>query len=263
MKAFLICVSFLMSASVAFAEEGFHQYECLGYDKNPLIPGSQWKVHDNNRPQPTRVVPGAYVEQGVQAAPADSEILFDGTSLKHFLKNQWILKDGYVVAGKGGLTSRTAYGDCQLHIEWRTPDSSAATMNARMGNSGIYFMGRYELQVFDSYSCKIYPDGSAAALYGQTPPLVNVSRKPGQWQTFNVYFSAPVFAGDKLVSPAHMTVLHNGVFVQINTELTGPTNHNKPKLYEPHKPRLPFTLQGSKSPVEFRNIWIRDLAPQK
>ena len=108
-----------------------------------------------------------------------------------------------------------------------------------------------------------YPDGSAAALYGQTPPLVNVSRKPGQWQTFNVFFSAPVFAGDKLVSPAHMTVLHNGVFVQINTELTGPTNHNKPKLYEPHKPRLPFTLQGSKSPVEFRNIWIRDLAPQK
>lgn len=254
----LISAAFVL-ASLAYGEEGYQQYEARGYDKNPLIPGSSWRVHDNDRPQPTRVLPGNYVEQGVSAAPADTEILFDGRSLEHFQKNQWLLKEGYVVAGNGGLVTKKSYGDCQLHIEWRTPDPSVATMPARMGNSGIYFMGRYELQVYDSYSSKIYADGSAGALYGQTPPLVNVCRKPGEWQTFDVYFTAPVFTGDKLVAPARMTVLHNGVFVQVNTELTGPTNHNKPMLYEPHKPRLPFTLQGSKSPVEYRNIWIRDL----
>lgn len=261
MRSRIIGSGVLFLALAACAEEGFHTYEHPGHDWSQLIPGSKWRVHDIARPHPPRVAPGSYVEQGVTAAPADADILFDGTSLEHFCKNDWILKDGYVVAGKGGLTSKKAYGDCQLHIEWRTPDPSVAPMNARMGNSGIYIMGRYELQVFDSFSCKIYPDGSAGALYGQTPPLVNVSRKPGEWQTFDVHFKAPVFEGDKPVSPARMTVLHNGVFVQINTELTGPTSHNKPQLYEPHKPRLPFFLQGGKSPVEYRNIWIRDLGP--
>lgn len=252
-----------VAVAVPIVEEGFHQFECLGYEGNPTIPGSEWKVHDNSRPHPIRVVPGPYVDSDVQSAPADAEILFDGTSLEHFLKNEWILKDGYVVAGKGGLTSEKSYGDCRLHIEWRTPDPSVASMPARMGNSGIYFMGRYELQVFDSYSCRTYPDGSAGALYGQTPPLVNASRKPEEWQTFDVFFKAPVFEGERLVAPARMTVLHNGVFVQVDTELSGPTSHNKPTLYAPHHPRLPFTLQGGKSPVEYRHIWIRDLAPQE
>jgi len=258
-KSFIIWSNIFVVASIALAEKGFHEYECLGYDKNPLIPGCTWKVHDNDRPHPRRIVPGEYVEQGTQATPADAEILFDGCSLEHFQKNQWFLKEGYVVAGKGGLVTKKSYGDCQLHIEWRTPNPSIATMPARMGNSGIYFMGRYELQVYDSYSSKIYADGSAGALYGQAPPLVNVCRKPGEWQTFDVYFSAPVFEDDKLVAAARMTVLYNGVFVQINTELTGPTSHNKPTLYTPHRPCQPFTLQGGKSPVEYRNIWIRDL----
>ncbi|WOO41476.1 DUF1080 domain-containing protein [Rubellicoccus peritrichatus] len=260
MKSVILTLVICLVSITAHAEEGFHRFKNPGYDQNPLIPGSKWKIHDNDRPTPPRVIPGSYVEQGVKAAPEDAEILFDGTSLENFWNNEWILKDGYVVAGKGGLTSRKAYGDCQLHIEWRTPDPSVAIKNARMGNSGIYFMGRYELQIFDSYSCEIYPDGSAAALYGQTPPLFNVSRKPGEWQTFDIHFKAPVFEDNKLVSPASMTVLHNGVFVQINTELTGPTSHNKPELYSPHKPRLAFFLQGGKSPVEYRNIWIRDLS---
>lgn len=256
----MIATWVLALGSVTLAEDGLYRYENPGNDRNPLIPDSIWRVHDIARPHPHRIVPGAYVEQGAQAAPADAELLFDGTSLEHFGQNKWILKNGYVVAGEGGLTSKKAYGDCQLHMEWRTPDPSVATMNARMGNSGIYFMGRYELQVFDSYSCKIYSDGSAGALYGQTPPLVNVTRKPGEWQTFDVYFKAPVFEGDTLIESARMTVLHNGVFVHVDTELTGPTSHNIPTRYAPHKPRIPFTLQGSKSPVEYRNIWIRDLA---
>ncbi|MEO2048164.1 MAG: DUF1080 domain-containing protein [Pirellulales bacterium] len=253
---------YLLSVA-AYAEDGFHKYECLGSDNYPLIPGATWKVHDIARPHPTRIIPGSYVERGVLAAPADAEILFDGTSLEHFQENQWHLKEGFVVAGKGGLTSKKGYGDCQLHIEWRTPSPSATTVTWNMGNSGIYFMGLYELQVFDSYSCKVYPDGSAGALYGQTPPLVNVARKPGEWQTFDVLFTAPVFEGDKLTSSARMTVLHNGAFVQVNTELTGPTNHKEPTPYAPHRRRLPFFLQGNKSPVEYRNIWIRDLSQTK
>ncbi len=258
-KSIMLISAALVMASLAYGEEDFYQYEARGYDENPLIPGFSWRVHDNNRPHPMRVLPGNYVEQGVAAAPADAEILFDGHSLEHFQKSQWLLKEGYVVAGTGGLVTKKSFGDCQLHIEWRTPDPSVATMPARMGNSGIYFMGLYELQVYDSYSSKIYADGSAGALYGQTPPLVNVCRKPGEWQTFDVCFSAPVFEGAKLIKPARMTVLHNDVFVQVNTELTGPTSHNEPTLYTSHKPRQPFFLQGGKSPVEFRNIWIRDL----
>ncbi|MGC6455291.1 MAG: 3-keto-disaccharide hydrolase [Coraliomargaritaceae bacterium] len=249
---------FLLSCIAPFldAEEtGFYQFKVWGHDKNPLLPGSKWKIHDNARPDPPRVIPGAYKESSV---PLGAEILFDGTSLDPFLENDWKLKDGTVVAGKGGLVTKKAYGDCQLHIEWRTPDPSVAEKNARMGNSGIYFMGRYELQIFDSFSCEIYPDGSAGAIYGLVPPLVNASRKPGEWQTFDIFFTAPVFEGEKLVKKARMSVLHNGVFVQVGTELRGPTSHNKPKYYTAHKGRLPFTLQGGKSPVAFRNIWIID-----
>ncbi len=257
---FTMLLMYLLSGSV-YAEEGFYEFKSPGYPGNPLIPGSKWKIHDNDRPTPPRVEPGAYIEQGVAAAPADAEILFDGTSLEHFWKNEWILKDGYVVAGKGSLGSNKAYGDFQMYIEWRTPDPSVVDKNSKMGNSGIYIMGRYELQIFDSYSCKTYADGSAGAIYGLIPPLVNVSRKPGEWQTFDIYFKAPVFDGEKLVSPARMTVLHNGVFIHIDSKLVARTGHNRPKLYEPHSAREPFFLQGNKCPVEFRNIWIRDLSP--
>ena len=252
----LLFFSYLLCIQLPGAEEaGFYRFEQMGHDKNPLIPGSEWKIHDNERPHPARVIPGPYKETSI---PADAEILFDGTSLDQFWENEWILKDGFVVAGKGGLVTKKAFGDFQLHIEWRTPDPSVAEMNSRMGNSGIYIMGRYELQIFDSYSCRIYPDGSAGAIYGLMPPLVNASRKPGQWQTFDVFFTAPVFEGEQLVEKARMTVLHNGVFVQLATELRGPTSHNKPKFYKAHKERLPFTVQGGKSPVEFRRIWVID-----
>jgi hypothetical protein len=246
-----------MTLHLVRGEEGFHQYEVKGYEGNPVIAGTEWKVHDNARPQPVRVTPGTYTDPG--KAPSDAEILFDGTSMDHFQDTEWCMKNGVIVAGKGGLSSRKAYGDCRLHVEWRVPAALNTQEPSCMGNSGIFLMGRYELQVFDSYSCRIYADGSAAAIYGQTPPMFNACRKPGEWQTFDIFFMAPVFEDDKLVNPAYITVLHNGVFVHINTEITGPTKHNKVLPYTPHKARMPFYLQGHGSPVEYRNIWIRDL----
>ncbi|QBG46886.1 DUF1080 domain-containing protein [Verrucomicrobia bacterium S94] len=196
---------------------------------------------------------------GPAAPPSDADVLFDGTALDKFRKNSWSVKDGNIVAGKGGLSSGRTYGDMQMHIEWRTPNPPEPEKPGSMGNSGIYIMGRYELQIFDSYSCCIYADGSAGAIYGQTPPMVNVCRKPGEWQTYDIWFKAPVFEGEKLISPARITVLHNGVFIHVNTEIKGPTRHNKTTAYVPHPARLPFFLQGHGSAVEFRNIWIRDL----
>ena len=130
-----------------------------------------------------------------------------------------------------------------------------------MGNSGIFLMGLYELQIYDSYSSKIYADGSAAAMYGQTPPLVNVCRKPGEWQSFDIVFVAPVFEEGKLVEAARITVLHNGVLVQNHTKILGPTTHKALLSYEPHAAALPLMIQGHGSPVEFRNLWIRKLNP--
>jgi hypothetical protein len=191
-------------------------------------------------------------------APADAIVLFDGTSLDQFQENQWEIIDDYVRATEKGLVTKGKFGDFQLHVEWRSPNPPSGKPN-NMGNSGLYIMGRYELQVFDSYSCKIYADGSAGAIYGQTPPLVNVCRKPGEWQSFDVVFTAPRFKGDKLVSPAYMTVFHNGVLIQNNTEILGPTGHKSAKPYQPHAARLPISFQAHNSPVEYRNIWIRDL----
>ena len=120
-------------------------------------------------------------------------------------------------------------------------------------------MGQYEIQIYDSYSAKIYADGSAGAIYGQSPPLVNASRRPGEWQTFDVFFTAPRFEGDRLVEEARFTVMHNGVLVQNHAKVLGPTRHKSALPYIAHPERLPLRFQAHNSPVEFRNIWIRDL----
>ncbi|MEM1108109.1 MAG: DUF1080 domain-containing protein [Planctomycetota bacterium] len=263
MKSFILVIGLVSSIASAGAEEGFHEFRHYGYAGNPLVPGLEWKIHDNDRPIPPRVIPGPYDEQAIAEPPSDAEVLFDGNGLEQFNKNEWILKDGFVRAHSGPLQSKKRYGDMQMHIEWRTPNPPLTEKKGAMGNSGIYIMGRYELQIHDSYSCRMYADGSAGAIYGQWPPLVNASRPPGEWQTFDLYFTAPVFDGGEVVEPARITVLHNGVFVQVDTELIGPTSHNKPKPYEAHADRLPFFLQGGKNPVEFRNIWVRDLDPSE
>ncbi|MDZ8120060.1 3-keto-disaccharide hydrolase [Pontiella agarivorans] len=245
----------LLFAAAGYAEEGFHIYKSPGVTWTPKIPGQEWIVHQKDRPQPPRVKPAPY--PGMTPAPSDAILLFDGTSLNK-LNTKCPVVDG-ALRVSGGISSKDAFGDCQLHIEWRTPTEINTNKINNSGNSGIFLMGKYEIQVFDSYSVELYADGSAAAVYGQTPPMFNVCRKPGEWQTYDIFFKAPVFDEETLVTPAYVTVMHNGVFVHVNTEITGPTKHNKALLYEAHEPRRPFWIQAHGSPVEYRNIWIRDL----
>jgi hypothetical protein len=171
------------------------------------------------------------------------------------------VRDGYVevVPGSGSLRTRQAFGDVQLHLEWRAPADAAGRGQGR-GNSGVFLMGRYEVQILDSHENPTYPDGQAAALYGQYPPLANASRPPGAWQTYDIVFRRPHFddAG-AVVRPATVTVYHNGVLVQDRVALTGPTAHEARPPYEPHASRLPLLLQEHGDAVRFRNVWIREL----
>jgi hypothetical protein len=171
------------------------------------------------------------------------------------------VRDGYMeaVKGSGSVITKAAFGDCQLHVEWAAPVPAVGSGQDR-GNSGVFLMNTYEVQVLDSYGSKTYADGMAAAIYGQFPPLVNASRKPGEWQTYDIVFHAPRFGdGGALLSPARMTVLHNGILVQDNEELTGPTANKARPPYKAHASRLPISLQDHSHPVRFRNIWIREL----
>ncbi len=228
-----------------------------------------WAIHDEKRPQPRVVDPGtAPTAQTAGRAPADAIALFDGKDLSQWRSQKdaapaaWKVENGYmeVVAGSGGIQTAAAFGDCQLHVEWAAPAPAVGDGQNR-GNSGVFLMGQYEVQVLDSFNNTTYPDGQAAALYGQYPPLVNASRPPGEWQTYDIVFRAPRFAADgRLLRPARVTVLHNGVLVQDARELTGPTAHKARPAYQPHPAKLPLGLQDHDHPVRFRNIWIRELA---
>ena len=229
----------------------------------------EWAIHDEKRPQPRVVDPGAAgTPEAPGRAPADAIVLFDGKDLSQWRSQKdggpapWKVEGGYmeVVAGSGGIQTAAGFGDCQLHVEWATPAPPVGEGQNR-GNSGIFLMGQYEVQVLDSYASTTYPDGQAAALYGQYPPLVNASRPPGQWQTYDIVFRAPRFTADgRLVRPARVTVLHNGVLVQDARELTGPTAHKARPAYKPHAAKLPLGLQDHDHPVRYRNIWIRELS---
>jgi hypothetical protein len=173
---------------------------------------------------------------------------------------KWKLQDGYmeVVDRAGSIDTRDKFGDIQLHVEWAAPAVAEGKSQER-GNSGIILMGRYEVQVLDSYDNPTYADGGAAAIYGQYPPLVNVCRKPGEWQTYDIFFEAPRFDGQKLLKPAFATVVHNGVLVQNHREIIGDTPHARLGTYKPHPAELPLQLQNHHAPVRYRNIWVRRL----
>jgi hypothetical protein len=217
------------------------------------------------RPRPKVVTPGAWVPT---PPPPDAVVLFDGRSLDRWRLADstespagWKLTDGYmeVVPGSGGIATAEGFGDAQLHIEWMTPAPPEGTGQDR-GNSGVFLMRQYEVQVLDSYQNDTYPDGQAGAIYGQYPPLVNASRPPGEWQSYDIVFHRPRFAGDgSLESPARMTVLQNGILVQDNATLVGPTSNQERRPYVAHADRLPITLQDHGHRVRFRNVWIREL----
>jgi hypothetical protein len=166
-----------------------------------------------------------------------------------------------VVARTGSIMTRRAFGSVQLHIEWRAPLPAVGEGQER-GNSGVFLMSHYEIQVLDSYHNDTYADGHAAAIYGQTPPLVNACRPPGAWQTYDIVFHRPVFAADSsVVRPASVTMFHNGVLVHDNDVITGWTVHARVARYQPHADRLPLLLQDHGHPVRYRNIWVRELQP--
>ncbi|QDU87557.1 hypothetical protein Pla175_09220 [Pirellulimonas nuda] len=235
----------------------------LGVDASAQTP-SGWLIHDMDRPQP-RVVQPAPLSLPTPA-PADARVLFDGADLTEWRSEEggparWVIRDGYMesVPDSGKLISADGFGDIQLHLEWAAPAKPAGVGQAR-GNSGVFLMGEYEVQVLDSFQSETYPDGQAAAIYGQYPPLVNACLPPGEWQSYDILFRRPRFdhQGD-LLQPARIDVIHNGVWVQIDRRLWGPTSWLQNFPYEPHAERLPLALQDHGNPVRYRNIWVRDL----
>lgn len=242
----------------------------LGYSDTPVLPGQHWKVHDIARPRPSVVTPG----RGPGDAPSDAVVLFNGTNLSawgHYGRGadrnrlvpaRWKVENGVVecVPKAGDLVTREKFGDAQIHIEWSSPVEIDGDSQWR-GNSGIVIMGRYEIQVLDSWDNLTYADGQAGSIYGQWPPLVNPIRRPGEWNSFNIYWEAPRFEGGKLVKPAYVTVVFNGVLVHHHKELTGQMAHRTIRPYEPHAPEEPLSLQDHETKPRFRNIWIRRLRP--
>jgi hypothetical protein len=227
-----------------------------GYSDTPVQPWSGFRVHDADRPAPRRVDPGPFTASA--PAPADALGLFDGKDLSQWQSNNWRVVDGCLEAAAGNLTTKQSFGDFQLHLEWITPTNFTGHLFDR-GNNGVLLMGFYEIQIFDSFTEKLYPDGQCGAIYGQTPPLVNVCRKPGKWQTFDIIFTTPKFADGKLVQPARVTVIHNGVLVQNHQEIYGETAHRELPDYKRQVSSGPLALAGHNCPVRFRNIWVRPL----
>jgi hypothetical protein len=254
----------VVAAAVAGLGMSVVRSQNLGYDNTPLIPGTSWRVHDGARPQPVVVSPPPSALP--VAAPADAVVLFDGSGLANWTKADgtpagWRI-DGdamVVVPGGGTIVSTETFGDVHLHVEWATPAEVVGASQGR-GNSGVFLMRRDEIQILDSVENPTYPDGQAGAIYGQYPPMVNASRRPGAWQSFDIVFTAPRFGPDgDVLSPARATILHNGMVVHQNVSLIGSTAHQRVGVYEPHPDAEPIMLQDHGNPVRFRNIWARRL----
>jgi hypothetical protein len=240
-----------------YARDGSGVY---GYRDTPVLPWCGFRVHDPDRPAPRRV--DARPATQPAAPPSDAVVLFDGKDLSQWQKSDCKVVDGCIEAGSGQLASKQSFGDCQIHVEWLAPANFQGPWY-NQGNNGVFLMGLYEIQIFDSYNEKIYPDGMAAAIYGQTPPLVNASRPPGQWQSYDIFFTAPRFDGQTLLKPARVTMLHNGVLVQLNEEIHGETGHRILPQYRRKVSQGPLVFGGHDCPVRFRNIWVRPLGSEK
>jgi hypothetical protein len=267
-------LAFAAATGALAADDPTNKAEAIdGFRDTPMLPGGKWHVHDPDRPQPRVVTPGATFSQNAPA-PSDAEVLFEGADLSKWENNRgedakWHVQDGYVetAARGGGIRTRGKWADFQLHVEWAAPNPPHGTGQGR-GNSGILINNMYEVQVLDSYHAKTYPDGQAGAIYGQSPPLVNASKPPGEWQTYDIIFESPRWHEQgELTKKAAITVLYNGVVVQNRYELTGMTdgiNAAQPwkslsKYPPPHAPAVFIELQDHNNPVRYRNIWVRPL----
>jgi Domain of Unknown Function (DUF1080) len=247
--------------TLALGVTAFMQQPKIGYDDTPMQPNGKWHIHDGKRPQPRVVAPGATLG----APPADATVLLGpGTDTSAWQMSNgsaitWPVKEGVLQSAKGMIETKAQFGDFQLHVEFATPKEVKGEGQGR-GNSGVFLLGVFEIQVLDSYQNMTYPDGQAAAMYGQYPPLVNASRGPGEWQAYDIVFTAPRFDGSgKVEKPATVTVLHNGVVVHNATSFQGPTEHKMIGKYAPANSKGPIRLQDHGNPVHFRNIWIRQL----
>ncbi|MDD5141639.1 MAG: DUF1080 domain-containing protein [Verrucomicrobiales bacterium] len=232
-----------------------------GFQDTPMEPDGKWHVHDPARPQPPIVTPGNFSQMA--PPPSDAIVLFDGKDLSQWRDKKtggpalWTMADGVMTSAKGYIVTTNQFGDIQLHLEFREPAPPQKSGQGR-GNSGIYFMGLYEIQILDCYSNKTYADGATGGLYGQHPALANACRPPGEWQTYDCIFTAPRFGTNgEVLSPAYVTVILNGVVVQNHQAFRGATDWRVPGKYTPHGPAGPIVLQYHDNSVSFRNIWVR------
>jgi hypothetical protein len=246
---------YLFAADLVKAKDGSGRY---GYKDTPKLPWCDYLVHDADRPGPRRVEPGAQLAC-LLPAPTDATVLFDGQDVSKWEKMDWRVVDGCLEATTGStISTRQKFGSFQLHLEWMGPVNFKGPWYDQ-GNNGVLLHGLYEIQIFDSFNEKIYADGVAGAIYGQTPPTVDVCRRPGEWQSFDIFFEAPQFKAGELTKAAFVTVLHNGVLIHLHQQIYGVTGHRILPKYDPAVSEGPVKLMGHGCPVRFRNIWIRPL----
>lgn len=242
MKKLFACVLTFLALACSFRSANGQEY----------LPGVDWM-------EPEVVTPGKTDSD----PPSDATVLFrDAADISKWKGAEGWKTDGdLLITGKGMISSKAEFGDCQIHIEWSAPTPPKGTSQGR-GNSGVYIMGTYEMQVLDSYENKTYFEGQAASIYKQTPPAVNAMRPPGEWNAYDIFWTAPRFAKDgKLESPAYITATHNGVLVLNHFELLGDTPFHRAPQYNAHGAKGPIALQDHGNPVSFRNIWVRDYTP--
>ena len=267
MKTRLIILPPLLVAAFAIAAD-IDKPSPIGYSDTPVIPGSKWKVHDIDRPAPPVVQPGAKLGD----APSDAIVLFNGKDTSQLYSRRkddpkkypcaWNIDDGELVVSGGDIWTHQEFSSCQLHLEWKSAAAGQKGNSQKKANGGVFFMDRYESQMLDSYNNPSYADGITGAVYGQTPPMVNAVHKPGEWQTYDIAFTAPKLKNGKVVEPARITTFVNGVCVQNGTAIMGPTMHKKTTDYRGDFPaKAPFRFQDHKNepPIRMRNIWVRPL----
>jgi hypothetical protein len=262
-----VCALLVVLTTALFAQQAPAP---TGYDDTPMQPNGKWHIHDGKRPQPRIVKPGGAANMSPIAAPQDATVLIGpGADLSAWQMLEggapvtWAMSNGVLQTGKGFIRTKAEFTDFQLHVEFATPSEVKGDSQGR-GNSGVFLLGKFEIQVLDSYQNITYPDGQASAMYGQFPPLVNASRGPGEWQAYDIVFTAPRFAtGRTLDKPAVVTVFHNGIVVHNATPFWGPTAHKKIDPYTVDNAKGPIALQDHGNPVRYRNIWIRPINEDK